>query len=61
MIRIPTGPVSKNTARNVSLLLGLAAIATSFIPVLAPYAVVVREVGVLLGGLGLTLGKAEAP
>ncbi len=61
MIRIPTGTVKKNTARTVTLLLGIAGVAVSFIPALAPFAVPLRELGALLGGLGLTLGKAEAP
>jgi 4-hydroxybenzoate polyprenyltransferase len=56
-IRIPTGPVSKNTARNVSFLLGLASLVVSFF---APqYADHLQKAGALLGGLGLTLGKAE--
>lgn len=59
MIRIPTGKVPKNTARTVTLLLGLASIATSFVPVLAPFATAVREAGALLTGLGLTLGSAK--
>lgn len=57
MIRIPTGSMPKNTARTLTLIVGLAGIATSFVPVLAPFAVAVREVGALLTGLGLTLGK----
>jgi hypothetical protein len=58
MIRIPTGPVSKNTARNVSLFLGIA---TAIVSVFAPqYAELLRTVGVGLGGLGLTLGKADS-
>lgn len=61
MIRIPTGSVPKNAARTVTLLLGIAGVAVSFIPALAPFAVPLRELGALLGGLGLTLGKAEAP
>ncbi len=55
MIRIPTGPVSKNTARNVSFVLGLATLVVSFF---APqYADHLQKAGALLGGLGLTLGK----
>jgi hypothetical protein len=58
MIRIPTGPVSKNTARNVSLLLGIA---TAIVSVFAPqYADGLRNVGIGLAGLGLTLGKADS-
>ena len=56
-IRIPTGPVSKNTARNVSFVLGLATLVVSFF---APqYTDQLQKLGALLGGLGLTLGKAE--
>jgi len=59
MIRIPTGPVTKNTARNVSLVLGiLSAIASVFAP---QYSDLLQKVGLGLGGLGLTLGKAEGP
>lgn len=59
MIRIPTGPVSKNTARNVSLVLGIV---TAVVSVFAPkYSELLRNVGIGLSGLGLTLGKAEAP
>ena len=59
MIRIPTGPVSKNTARNVSLVLGIV---TAIVSVFAPqYADLLQKVGLGLGGLGLTLGKAEGP
>lgn len=57
MIRIPTGTVPKNTARTVTLILGVAGIAVSFVPALAPLRVPLRELGILLGGLGLTLGK----
>lgn len=54
-IRIPTGSVPKNTARNVSFVLGLATLIVSFF---APqYADHLQKVGALLGGLGLTLGK----
>lgn len=56
-IRIPTGSVPKNTARNVSFLLGLATLVVSFF---APqYTDQLQKLGALLGGLGLTLGKAE--
>ncbi len=58
-IRIPTGTVPKNTARTVTFLLGVASLAVSFFPPLAPYASHVRDLGYLLSGLGLTLGKAE--
>ena len=58
MIRIPTGPVSKNTARNVSLVLGIL---TTVVSLFAPqYAEALRSVGIGLSGLGLTLGKAES-
>lgn len=58
MIRIPTGPVSKNTARNVSLVLGiLTALVGAFLP---QYSRVVVEIGSVLTALGLTLGKAES-
>lgn len=57
MIRIPTGRMPKNTARTLTLILGVAGIATSFVPVLAPFATPLRELGALLSGLGLTLGK----
>lgn len=57
MIRIPTGPVSKNTARNVSFALGLLSPVASFF---APqYSELIRTLGVGATGLGLTLGKAE--
>ena len=59
MIRIPTGPVTKNTARNVSLVLGIL---TTIVSVFAPqYSDLLQKVGLGLGGLGLTLGKAEGP
>lgn len=55
MIRIPTGPVSKNTARNVSFVLGLV---TLIVSLFAPqHARTVAEVGGALTALGLTLGK----
>lgn len=57
MIRIPTGPVSKNTARTLSILAGLAAIGLSFLPPLAPFALVLREFGIGATGLGTALGK----
>lgn len=56
-IRIPTGPVPKNTARNVSFVLGVAGVVVSlFFP---QYADLLQKVGALLGGLGLTLGKSD--
>ncbi len=58
-IRIPTGAVPKNTARNVSFILGLTGVVASFF--FPQYSELVREAGILLGGLGLTLGKAEGP
>lgn len=59
MIRIPTGPVTKNTARNVSLILGII---SAVVSVFAPqYSDLLQKVGLGLGGLGLTLGKAEGP
>ena len=58
MLRIPTGKVPKNYARTISLALGVAGLAASFIPALAPFAVPIRELSALLGGLGLTLGSA---
>jgi 4-hydroxybenzoate polyprenyltransferase len=57
MIRIPTGPVSKNTARTLSILAGLAAIGLSFIPALAPFSLPLREFGIGATGLGTALGK----
>lgn len=57
-IRLPTGPVSKNTARNVSFALGVVGLVVSFF--LPQYSEVVQKLGVLLTGLGLTLGKADA-
>ncbi len=57
MIRIPTGPVSKNTARMLTLLAGLAALGLSFIPQLAPFALYLREFGIGATGLGTALGK----
>jgi 4-hydroxybenzoate polyprenyltransferase len=55
MIRIPTGPVPKNTARTVSLVLGVLAGVASF---LAPqYSGLLREIGMVLTPLGITLGK----
>ncbi len=59
MIRIPTGPIPKNTARNLSFALGLASLVTSFF--LPAYGPVVRNIGEVLAALGLTLGKAEGP
>lgn len=56
-IRIPTGPVPKNTARNVSFVLGLASLVASFF--LPQYSEVVRDVGGILAALGLTLGKSD--
>lgn len=54
-IRIPTGPVSKNTARNISFALGVLSLVVSFF---APqYNDQLQKLGALLGGLGLTLGK----
>ena len=54
-IRIPTGPVSKNTARNISFALGVLSLVVSFF---APqYSDQIQKLGALLGGLGLTLGK----
>lgn len=61
MIRIPTGKVPKNTARTVSMVLGIAGVVVSFVPALAPFAVPLRELGAVLAALGLTLGKAEGP
>jgi 4-hydroxybenzoate polyprenyltransferase len=58
-IRIPTGAVPKSAARNFSFVLGIVGVITSFF--LPQYSEAVRELGILLGGLGLTLGKAEAP
>lgn len=57
MIRIPTGPVPKNTARVLSILAGLAAIGLSFVPALAPFATPLREFGIGAAGLGTALGK----
>ena len=55
MIRIPTGPVSKNTARNVSFAIGLLTLVASFF---APqYSELIRSIGTGITGLGLTLGK----
>lgn len=55
MIRIPTGTVPKNTARNVTFLLGLASLIAS---IFAPqYSEAIQKVGIGLTGLGLTLGK----
>ncbi len=56
-IRIPLGPVPKNTARNVSFVLGVAGVVVSFF--FPQYADVLQKVGALLGGLGLTLGKSD--
>jgi len=56
MIRIPTGPVSKNTARNVSFALGLLSLVASFF--VPQYSELIRTLGAGLGGLGLTLGKS---
>ncbi len=57
-IRIPTGPVSKNTARNVSFVLGVASLAVSFF--FPQYAELLQKVSAGLAGLGVTLGSAEA-
>lgn len=55
MIRVPTGAMPKNTARTLSLIFGVATVAVSF---LAPqYSTLLRELGIGLSGLGLTLGK----
>lgn len=55
MIRIPTGRMPKSTARTLSLVFGLATVVVSFF---APqYSELLREVGIGLGALGLTLGK----
>ncbi len=56
-IRIPTGPVPKNTARNVSFVLGVAGVVVSFF--FPQYADQLQKLGALLGGLGLTLGKSD--
>lgn len=55
-IRIPTGAVPKNTARNVSLVLGVISLVLQhFAPQFVPF---VTELGSYLLPLGLTLGKA---
>ncbi len=57
MIRIPLGKLPKDTTRIVTFLLGVASLITSlFLP---QYSEPVREVGLLLSGLGLTLGKVD--
>ncbi len=57
MIRIPTGKVSANTARTVSVLLGAAAGAVSL---LAPqYAWLFQPIALVLAPLGITLGDAR--
>ena len=56
MLRIPTGKVPKNTARNISILAGVIALGLSFIPQLAPFSTVLREVGIGATGLGTALG-----
>ncbi len=56
-ISIPSGPIPKNTARNVSFVRGLAGVVASFFS--PQYSELVREAGILLGGLGLTLGKSD--
>lgn len=56
-IRIPTGPVPKNTARNITFVLGLASLVVSFF---APqYTDLLQKVSAGLTGLGLTLGKSD--
>lgn len=56
-IRIPTGPVPKNTARNISFVLGVISLAVHiFAPQFVPF---VTELGSYLLPLGLTLGKAD--
>lgn len=57
MLRIPTGPVKKDTARTVSIALGVLAIMASFVPAFAPAAVLLREIGIGAAGLGTALGK----
>lgn len=55
MIRIPTGPVSKNIARNVTFGFGiLSLIASLFAP---QYSELIREIGIGATGLGITLGS----
>lgn len=59
MIRIPTGPVKANTARNLSLLLGVVFAGVSF--ALPQYAAILQQVAVALGALGITVGDARKP
>lgn len=57
MIRIPTGKVSANTARTISVILGAAAGAFSL---LAPqYAWLLQPLALVLAPLGITLGDAH--
>ncbi len=56
-IRIPTGPVPKNTARNVSFALGVAGVVVSFF--FPQYDELLRQVGGFLAALGLTLGGSN--
>ncbi|HKY41388.1 MAG TPA: hypothetical protein VJN18_35890 [Polyangiaceae bacterium] len=59
MIRIPTGKVPANTARNLSLFLGVVFAGVSF--ALPQYAPLLREIATALGALGITLGDARKP
>lgn len=57
MIRIPTGAMPKTTARTITLIAGLIVFGASFIPALAPFATLLRELGIGGAALGTTLGK----
>ena len=59
MIRIPTGKVPKNTARTISILLGVGALIASFVPAFAAVSMPLREFGIGATGLGTALGGSK--
>ena len=57
MIRIPTGKVPKNTARSISIFLGVVAGALS--AAFPAHSTLFREIGIGLGALGVALGGSK--
>jgi len=55
-LRIPTGRMPKNTARTLTLILGVTALGLSFVPALSAIPGL-REFGLAATGLGTTLGR----